>query len=163
MCVCVSYEICIWPGLHSQADSYYYLLIDGCAAININRGNCQNGNELSLVTSVCFVVAEAFFNSTKSSDSYLHCGYPVVAKTWSFGFYQMWHAVLQSCCGSSCGCAAGSSSALLVLICANQTQPTNCRTRPTRSLADRFDSCCCCSHTTPRHAACCCKTPATID
>lgn len=41
-CMCVCYEICIWPGLPSS----YYLLIDGCAAININRGNCQNGNEL---------------------------------------------------------------------------------------------------------------------
>lgn len=41
VCVCVM-RYAYGPGYTPS----YYLLIDGCAAININRGNCQNGNEL---------------------------------------------------------------------------------------------------------------------
>lgn len=44
----------------------YYLLIDGCAAININRGNCQNGNELgklcescNMLNVICYVLKKA--------------------------------------------------------------------------------------------------------
>lgn len=73
--VCVCYEICIWRGLHSQL---HYLLIDGCAAININRGNCQNGNELGKLCELqhveydlCRSCVLAFFSSTESSDSNL--------------------------------------------------------------------------------------------